>query len=268
MSASAVIAHTTDGPADAPAVVLLHSLGSDASMWQPQADALAADHLVVRVESRGHGRAPSPTGPYALADLGGDVIDVLDDLGLARVHLAGVSLGGLTALWLATRHPDRLVSLTAANTAARVGTAEGWQARIDAVGAHGLAGIRDDVLARFFAPGFATAQPEAFAAAQRAFTAADDEGYAACCAALAEADLRPAVGSITIPTLVIGGELDVATPPSDALALHRAIPGSRLVLLAGAAHLSNLDQPEAFTAALREHIAVAESAATPPANPA
>lgn len=251
-------AWTVDGPADAPPVVLLHSLGSDRSMWAPQVSALARDHRVVRVETRGHGDAPAPPGPYAIDDLGRDVVDVADAVGLDTFHLAGVSLGGQTALWVAVHHGHRLRSLTAANTAARVGTREGWQERIEAVRAHGLAGIRDAVLKRFFAPSFAAVDPDAFAAARRAFVHADDAGYAACCAALADADLREAVASITTPTLVIGGTLDVATPPEQVQELHRSIVDSRLVMLDGAAHLSNLEQPDAFTEALRQHVDAAE----------
>jgi 3-oxoadipate enol-lactonase len=251
-------AWTSDGPDHAPPLLLLHSLGSDSSMWDPQARALAGDHRVVRLDTRGHGAAPAPPGPYTLADLGRDVVDVADALGLGTFHLAGLSLGGLTALWVAVHHGDRLRSLTAANTAARVGSAAGWQDRIDAVRRHGLTGIRDDVLARFFAPGFATAQPAAWAQAQRAFVAADDDGYAACCAALADADLRDDVGRITTPTLVVGGREDLATPPDQAEDLAAAVPGSRLVVLDGAAHLSNLDRPEAFTEALRQHLDTVE----------
>lgn len=247
-----------DGPADAPPLVLLHSLGSDRSMWQPQVDALRSTHRVVRVETRGHGAAPSPPGPYTLDDLGGDVLDVADALGLDTFHLAGVSLGGLVALWVAVHHGGRLRSLTAANTAARVGTREGWEDRIAQVDAVGRAGIRDAVLDRFFAPGFAQRDPTTYAGAQAAFTAGDDAGYAACCAALAAADLRGEVGDIRVPTLVVAGGRDVATPPEQAEALRDAIPGAELVVLDGAAHLSNLERPDAFTAALRGHVRTAE----------
>ena len=247
-----------DGPDDAPTVVLLHSLGSDRTMWEPQVAALSDRLRLVRPDTRGHGQAPSPPGPYALDDLGQDVLDVADALDLGTLHVAGVSLGGLTALWLAVHHGDRVRSLTAANTAARVGTADGWEARIEAVSTHGLAGIRDDVLARFFAPGFADRAPTVHAEAQRAFTRGNDAGYAACCAALATADLRDDVASISVPTLVVGGHEDVATPPAEAHALHAAIPGSDLLLLDDAAHLSNLERPDAFGAALLDHVLAAE----------
>lgn len=251
-------AWAVDGPDDAPALVLLHSLGSDRSMWAPQVRALAGRYRVVRLDARGHGAAPAPPGPYAVGDLGQDVVDAADALGLGSFHLCGCSMGGLVALWVAVHHGDRLRSLTVANSAARVGSPEGWQARIDAVRAHGLAGIRDQVLARFFAPGFADRHPTEHAEAERAFARADDGGYAACCAALGAADLRGDVGTITTRTLVIGGALDVATPPQQAVELHDAIAGSDLVVLDGAAHLSNLDAPEAFTRALRAHLDAAE----------
>jgi 3-oxoadipate enol-lactonase len=256
-------AWTVDGPDEAPAVVLLHSLGSDGSMWRPQAEALSADHRVVRIETRGHGQAPAPPGPYTLDDLGTDVLDVADALGLERFHLVGCSLGGLTALWVAVHHGDRLHSLTATNTAARVGSTEGWQQRIDAVREHGLVGIRDDVLARFFAPGFPEREPGEWERARQAFVDADDDGYAACCAALRDADLRGEVGRIAVPTLVVGGTEDVATPPEQQQALHEAIPSSRLVVLERAGHLANLDRPDAFTAALRDHLMHARTGSTP-----
>ena len=253
-----ITAWADEGAPDAPPLLLLHSRGSDRTGWEPQARALAGPLRVLRVEARGHGRAPAPPGPYTLADLGGDVLELADALGLDTFHVAGISLGGLTALWLAVHHGDRLRSLTAANTAARVGSADGWQARIRAVRDHGLAGIRDEVVARFFAPGFGERDPATLAQAQAAFVRADADGYAACCAALADADLTADVGSITTPTLVVGGAHDVATPPGQSEELHAAIPGSRLLVLEDAAHLSNLEQPDVFSSALQTHIAAAE----------
>lgn len=242
------------GPASAPPLVLLHSLGSDRTMWRPQVGALADTFRVVVLETRGHGQAPAPPGPYTIDDLGRDVLDTLDHLDIDTAHLCGLSLGGLTALWLAIHHPERFDSLTAANTAARIGTADGWQARIDAVRRHGLAGIRDDVLERFFAPGFADRHPDTLAEAQQAFTRADDDGYIACCTALADTDLTGQVDQIDLPTLLIGGTHDQATPPDQARWLHQHIPGSHLEILHDAAHIANLDQPAAFTHTLREHL--------------
>ena len=248
-------AHQLDGPTDAPALVLLASLGSDRRMWEPQAAALLDDFRIVRVDARGHGASDTPPGEYSITDLAEDVVELLDHLDLERVHLCGLSLGGLTALQVALDRPDRLASLTVANSAARVGSVEGWQQRIDDVTARGLAGIRDDVLPRFCAPGFDEANPIAWQQLQEAFTAGSDAGYAGCCAALRDADLTDRVQEVAAPTLVVGGELDVATPPAQQAALDAALPDSDLVVLDGAAHLSNLDRPAAFTAALRQHLA-------------
>lgn len=248
------MAYIVEGPPDAPAVVFLHSLGSNASMWRPQAEALAGAYRVVRIDTRGHGDSPSPTGTAAVDDLGRDVIEVADAEGLDTFHLVGLSLGGLTSLWVALHHAARLRSLTAANTAARVANGEFWQARIDAVREQGLAGICDAVVGRFFGDGFAEDHPDWYAEARDAFVSCDPEGYIACCGALADTDLRDDVGRIDVPTLVVGGDQDVATPPADALWLQAHIDDSRLAVLPRAAHLSNLDQPGLFTQMLRAHL--------------
>lgn len=248
------LARTVDGPADAPAVVFLHSLGSDSSMWRPQAEALADAYRVVRVDTRGHGGSDAPPGGYTVEDLGRDVLEVADAEELATFHLVGLSLGGLTALWLAIHHGYRLQSLTAANTAARVADKAFWQTRAAAVRDQGLEGIRDAVVGRFFATGFADARPDWFAEAQRVFVGSDPDGYVGCCAALEAADLRDDVARIDVPTLVVAGDEDVATPPGDALWLQAHIDGSHLAVLPRAAHLSNLDQPDLFTQVLRSHL--------------
>lgn len=248
------LATTIGGPSDAPAVVFLHSLGSSSTMWRPQAEALADAYRVVRIDTRGHGDSPAPAGPYTVEDLGRDVIAVADAEGLDTFHLVGLSLGGLTALWVARHHGDRLRSLTAANTAARVANEEFWQARIDAVREQGLAGIRDAVVGRFFGDRFPATHPDWFAEAREVFVSCDPEGYIACCAALGDADLREHVGRIDVPTLVVGGDQDVATPPADAVWLQDHIGDSLLAVLPRAAHLSNLDQPELFTQILRAHL--------------
>lgn len=248
------LARTVDGPANAPAVVFLHSLGSDSSMWRPQAEALADTYRIVRVDTRGHGGSDAPPGDYTVDDLGRDVLEAADAEALDTFHLVGLSLGGLTALWLAIHHGHRLRTLTAANTAARVADEAFWQTRASAVRDQGLDGIRDAVVGRFFATGFADARPDWFAEAQQAFVASDPGGYVGCCAALEAADLRDDVARIDVPTLVVGGDEDVATPPADALWLQAHIDGSHLAVLPRAAHLSNLDQPDLFTQVLRSHL--------------
>ena len=165
--------------------------------------------------------------------------------------MCGLSMGGHIGLWIAGHRPERLASLIACNTAAKLSTPQAWSDRIEAVGSGGMDSVREAVIDKWFAPGFAVAYPDRFRQANRVFSSLSPDGYAACCAALATSDLTEAVGGITVPSLIIGGRHDVATPPAQAEWLHERIPGSELTILEDAAHLSNLDMPDEFTARLR-----------------
>jgi 3-oxoadipate enol-lactonase len=247
------IAYEVTGRPDGPGLLLTHSIGSDRSMWAPQIEALAGDYRIVAVDSRGHGASESPPGPYRLEMLAGDIMAAAGAAGLYRFHLAGVSIGGQIALWIAAKHPESLLSVTAANTAARIADRDYWNARIEAVNTGGMGALLETVSARF-APGFASAHPEWLAKAEEVLLSTDPDGYVGCCAALADADLSGLLGSIGVPSLLIGGALDTATPPIEMERLHTAIPGSRLRVLEGAAHIANLDQPEVFTEELAKFI--------------
>jgi 3-oxoadipate enol-lactonase len=254
-SGSVAIGWEEAGRRDGSAIVLVHSLGTDRSMWEPQVEPLGADHCLLLVDLRGHGASHAPPGPYTLDELAGDVLAVADAAGLDRFHLCGVSIGGLVAQWLAVHSGPRLTSLIAANTAARIGTADAWNARIEAVRAGGMESIRETVVTRWFSPGFATTRPEAFARANQVFASTPPDGYVGCCAALAAADLRDEVGAITVPTLLVGGELDRSTPPVEIEWLHERINGSRAIVIEGAAHLASLDRPAEFNAAVLDFLA-------------
>ncbi|HEX2403620.1 MAG TPA: alpha/beta fold hydrolase, partial [Acidimicrobiia bacterium] len=168
--------------------------------------------------------------------------------------LCGMSLGGLISLWIAAHSPDRVMSLIASNTSARVGSEEIWQARIDAVTDGGMEAVSEQALARFFTSSFASEQPDIFARTSRSLLDTDPAGYAACCAALRDADLRELVAAIRCPTLVIGGAADISTPPEQSVWLQDHIPGSRLHILAGAPHFANLEQPQAWTELVAEFL--------------
>jgi 3-oxoadipate enol-lactonase len=241
------IAYEVTGPTDGPGLLLTHSIGADRSMWSPQIEALTGDYRIIAVDSRGHGESGSPPGPYRLEMLAGDVLAAARAAGLGRFHLAGLSMGGQIALWLAAHRPELLLSVTAANTASRIADEDFWNARIEAVRTGGMGAIRETVLARFFSPGFAAVHPDWYARSEEVLLSTDPEGYAGCCAALAASDLGGVVSSIGVPTLLMAGELDVATPAAEMERLHTDISGSRLRVLEGAAHISNLDQSEAFT---------------------
>jgi len=248
------LAYQESGQRERPTLVFSNSLGTDMRMWAAQAEALGMAFRIVCYDTRGHGQSGVPTGPTTLERLGRDVLALLDHLGVGRAHICGLSLGGLTAQWLALTHPERVERLVLANTAARIGSIELWDARIAAVRADGMAAISAAAMERFFSPHFRAARPDIVASFRAMLEATDPGGYTAACAALRNADLRPQLRSIVAPTLVIAGSLDAATPPQQAEELHAGIPKSRLALIDGAAHLSNVEQPEAFGALLERFL--------------
>ena len=244
------LAYQVDGMASAPPLLFINSLGTDLRMWEAQAARFSRDFRVIRYDTRGHGHSDVPPGPYTIERLGLDVLALLDQLSIERAHLCGLSLGGVTALWLAVHQVERLRSAILANTAARLGTVEGWSARIEAVQSGGMPAVREMVLGRFFSPAFRQTQREVVQSIGDMLVAIDPVGYIGACSALRDTDLTAAVCAIRMPSLIIGGALDEATPPVQSEELHTAIPGSQLIVLDKAAHLSNLEQPAAFNAAL------------------
>ncbi|QTD44643.1 3-oxoadipate enol-lactonase [Ottowia testudinis] len=260
-TAPARLNYELHGAPDAPLLILAHSLGSDLSMWDEQADALAAYFRVLRYDARGHGRSGAPPGPYTLPDMGQDVIALMDHLQAPRAHFCGLSMGGLVGQWLALHHPRRLSSLAACNTAARVGTAQGWAGRAAQVQQLGMPALAAQVVPRWFSPDFAQAAPARMAALQAVFSDTPAHGYIATCQALAEADLRGRLGEIATPTLVVGGTHDLSTPPAQAHELAHGIAGAELVLLP-TGHLSNVEQPADFNAALLAFLQQAGEGAT------
>jgi 3-oxoadipate enol-lactonase len=240
------LAFRVDGREGAPPLVFINSLGADMRMWGMQGAVLGQCFRIVRYDARGHGKSDVPEGPYTIEQLGQDALALLDHLGIERAHVCGLSLGGMTALWLAAMHPERVGRAVFASTAARIGSVESWQARIDAVQAGGMAAVRDMVLARFLSPHFREHCPDETRAIGDMLEETDPTGYIGACAALRDADLRPIVGSIRAPSLIIAGALDEATPPAQSRELHAAIAGSALVTLP-AGHLSNIEQPEQFS---------------------
>lgn len=241
-----------EGPRDAPIVVFSNSLGTDLRMWEPQARDLAGRFRVVRYDTRGHGRSDAPPGPYSLAQLGGDLLALLDALRIERAHVCGLSLGGMTALWLAAEHPARVARAVFANTAARIGSDDSWNARIALVRTGGMAAVREFAVPRFLSAAFRASHPNLAHQIGAMLEATPPGGYIACCAALRDADLHDVIGRIAAPTLVVGGALDESTPPAQARALHAAIAGSELVIFPDTAHLSNIERAEGFTERLRD----------------
>lgn len=241
--------YTFEGPANAPVLVLSNSLGTDVSMWQAQLPAFNRPFRVLRYDTRGHGGSTPTAGPYTIEQLGGDVLGMLDALGLERVSFCGLSMGGMIGMWLAAHAPERVERLALCNTAARIGPAERWNARIDMVEQGGLEAIATAVLGGWFTPAFAARAPREMQRMRDMLVATLAAGYIACCAAVRDADLRATLPQIRAPTLVISGSHDVATPPADGRLLSEHIAEARYVELP-AAHLSNIEAAEDFNAAV------------------
>jgi 3-oxoadipate enol-lactonase len=254
VSAAVAVHHLVAGPADAPAVVFSHSIGATLATWEAQAAALARAFRVVRYDLRGHGRSPVPPGPYDIADLGGDLIALLDRLGIARAHLVGLSLGAMASLWTAARFPARVERLVVCCTAARLGPPEMWAERAATVRAQGTGAIADAAVARWLTPGFRARHPERTAELRAMIAATPAEGYAGCCAVIEKMDLRPELGAIRAPTLAVAGVDDPATPPDRLREIADAIPDGRLVVVPAAAHLASVEQPERVSELILQHL--------------
>lgn len=248
------IAYATSGRPWRPALILTHSLGSDHRMWELQVAALKEQYFIVSIDNIGHGDSDVPSGDYTVAEMAECVLAVAAAEELERFHYCGLSVGGITGQWIAVHHPDRLLSLTLSNTAAKIGAAELWSERIEIARSEGMGALVDGVIARWFSPDYAERSPARYAQARATLLATDPAGYSGVCAALRDADLRDEIGSITARTLVIGGAIDQATPIEQARWLHEQIAGSALIEL-DAAHLSNLDRDVDFTAALDRFLA-------------
>lgn len=243
------IHYELSGDAGLPTLVLSHSLGASLAMWEAQASALRSHFRLLRYDTRGHGRSSIPPGPYTIADLGQDVLHLLDCLEIEQASFCGLSMGGSTGQWLAINAPKRLHKLILANTAAKIGAGEIWNARIETVLKDGLDSIIPATLGRWFTPSFHTAHPDTVAATAAMLSATDVQGYAACCAAIRDADFRATFQTITTPTLVIAGTHDPVTTPDDGKFLAENIAGARHVELP-AAHLSNVEAANEFNAAV------------------
>jgi 3-oxoadipate enol-lactonase len=255
MSARAIaVRHVVDGPADAPVLVLSHSLGTDLTMWQPQMAELGRHFRVVRYDLRGHGGSPVPPGPYDMADMGADLVALLDRIGAARAHLCGTSLGGMVSLWTAAHHPGRVERLVLCCTSAQLGPPEIWRQRAELVRASGIAAVADAALERWFTPAARAGRPELVAAMRATLAATPAAGYAECCGALERMDLRAELGAVAAPTLAIAAAEDPATPPEHLFRIADGIAGARAVVLSGCAHLASVEKADEVTALIADHL--------------
>jgi len=241
------------GPAEAPVLMLAHSLGQDHGMWDAQAADLAHHFRVLRYDIRGHGASGVTPGDYRIEQLGADALALADALDVGRFAFCGVSLGGMIGQWLAAYAPDRVTAAVLANTSAK---ADGprMETRRETVLSAGMDAVADTVMERFFSPRLLAEHPPVVEEARRTLVATSPVGYAGCCAAIRDMDLTATLTRIHVPVLIISGQLDTSLPwTGHGEILARDIPGARVVHLA-AAHLSNLERPRAFTAALFDYL--------------
>lgn len=248
------IAYRVDGKSSGPPLVFINSLGTDHRLWDAQLPPLDHEFRLIRYESCGHGVSDVPDGRMTIERFGGQCLELLDHLGVRRAVLCGCSLGGLIALWLSVHRPERVAAAVLANTGAKLGTDESWNTRIAAVRDGGMAAVRNAVLGRFLTAAFREREPDTARLIGGMLDATNPAGYIAACEALRDADLRPLVGMVRAPTLVIGSDRDESTPLAMARDLHANIRGSELVVIPDAAHLSNVERPDAFNAALRQFL--------------
>jgi 3-oxoadipate enol-lactonase len=245
---SVELAHTLNGPPGAPVVVLSNSLGTSMEMWAAQVPALSTRLQVLRYDQRGHGGSPAPAGPYDFATLGRDLIDLLDHYGIDRASICGVSMGGMTAMWVAAHEAERVDRIALCFTSAYLPPAEMWEERAATARAYGMESLIEPAIGRWFTPEFAASgSPQVLARTRANLAAVKPEGYASCCEAIAGMDLREDIGDIRAPTLVVSASEDPATPPDHGRLIADTIPGARFELVEGARHLACLERPEDVT---------------------
>ncbi len=242
-----------EGRRNAPILMFANSLGTTLDMWAGQAQALGEHFATLRYDTRGHGGSVATPGPYRIADLADDAIAIMDVLELPQINFCGLSMGGMIGLWLGMNAPSRIRRLVVANSAAQIPPAQLWNDRIAMVRDNGMAAIADAVSQRWFTANFIYRQPDTVNVIKRMIVDTPVEGYAACCAAVRDFDVREGMGKIAVPVLVIAGDADPATPPQMTQEIANAIAGSRFESLP-AAHLSNIECPVAFNRLLTDFL--------------
>jgi 3-oxoadipate enol-lactonase len=250
----AQIFYEWSGPESAPVLVFSNSLGTTHRMWDPQVATFTENFRLLRYDTRGHGQSSATKGPYTIEQLSWDVVRLLDCLQLDRVHFCGLSMGGMTGMFLGANAPKRFHKIVLCNTAAKIGTLESWNARIESVKKGGMRAVAGAVLERWLTPSYRAAHPAETAAVLRMLEEANPGGYVACCAAVRDMDQRESLQNVKVPTLVLAGTHDMSTPAADGQFVAKHIPGASYVEV-NAAHLSNLEAQSEFNSHVANFLA-------------
>ncbi len=255
----AVLHYHLQGPESAPVIVFSNGLGTTTAMWQPQLQPLESRFRLLRFDTRGHGHSSVTPGPYTIELLASDLLHLASALRIDKFHFCGLSMGGQIGQWLLHNASDRLKSATLSNTGLKIGNDEGWNARISKVRSDGMLSVVAAVTERWFTPSFFASSPDFVEKIRTAFLGIDPSGYAACCAAVRDANFLGATPPTKLPPVqVIAGAHDRATPPADGKHLAEKLPGAQYVELE-AAHLSNVEAHSQFSDALLANISGAEA---------
>ncbi|RKG30598.1 3-oxoadipate enol-lactonase [Acinetobacter guerrae] len=253
-SQDVMLHYQTFGDAHKPALIFSNSLGTNLGMWQKQFNYFKQNFFVICYDTRGHGASSTPQGAYTLAQLGNDVIQLLDHLNISKATFCGISMGGLTGQWLAIHYPERFSHVMIANTAAKIGQAQAWQDRAKLVREQGLQPIAETAASRWFTEDFIRQHSSTVVTLSDDLAAGSADGYARCCEALALADLRDELVKIGIPVLIIAGQHDPVTTVADGKWMQQHIANAQLAEI-NASHISNIEQPEQFNQILQQFIA-------------
>ena len=249
-----ILHHEIEGQDDAPPLLLGGSLGASVRMWDWQAP-LADSLRLVRFDHRGHGASAVPSGQYEIADLGRDVLELMDHLALGQASYCGLSLGGMVGMWIAAHAPERVDRLVLLCTSPHMPPASMWRERAAAVlKAGSVEPLADSIVERWLTPEFARRHPDVRARLRAMLVSSPPEGYAACCGAIERMDLRDDLAAITAPTLVVSGAEDPSTPPDRQALIAQAVPGARHEILDPAAHFASVEQADAVNQLILEHL--------------
>jgi 3-oxoadipate enol-lactonase len=246
--------HRFDGPDDAPVLVMGSSLGTSGAMWDEQVPAFSQSFRMLRYDTRGHGQSQVPPGPYTMDELGADVLELLDRLGIERASFCGLSIGGMIGMWCASEAPERIERLVLCCTVPHFPPPELWNERADTVRAQGMEPMVEPALERWLPPETRRVRPVAEEHLRAMIASTPPEGYAGCCEAIRDMDLRGRLGAIAAPTLVLAGSDDPSTPKDKVRPIADAIAGAGFVVIDDAAHIANMAQPDAFNRAVLGHL--------------